>query len=84
MTSPCPNPRRLGEKPPLLLPLPKPAEVADFVDLYGETYGVKIDDQKAYEILGGLMRWRWLTRERPAGDGDGQGDPGGNDCPPAA
>jgi len=46
----------------LLLPVPDQAEVAGFIALYQAEYGVELEPEKAHEILGGLMRFLYLTR----------------------
>lgn len=46
----------------LLLPVPDQVEVAGFIALYQAEYSVELEPEKAHEILGGLMRFLYLTR----------------------
>ena len=47
-----------------LLPIPDEEDVAGFIALYQAQYGVELEQEKAHEILGGLMRFLYLTRRR--------------------
>ena len=75
---PCspPSPDAGPADPLLLLPVPNREEVADFIALYRRKYGVELDEAQASEVLGGLMRFLYLTQRHTAGgsgvDGEAQ------------
>lgn len=65
-----------------MLPVPDQEDVEGFITLYRLKYGIVLDPEEAHEILGGLMRFLYLTRraagDAPSGDGgpDGSGRKG--------
>ena len=50
-----------------LVPVPGEEDVAGFIALYRERYGVELEPGRAHEILGGLMRFLYLTGRAGAG-----------------
>ena len=73
-----PSPPPPAETGRVLLPVPTQEDADGFVALYRKLYGVELSPEKAHEILGGLMRFYYLTGIRGA-EGHGEDlDTGGD------
>ena len=48
-----------------IYPTPSPQGIAKLRAFYLHEYGMTIGDEDAYEILGGVMRFLYLTRVKP-------------------
>ena len=55
----------------LLLPIPSPQDVDGFVELYEREFGKRLSKQEAIDMLGGLMRWVYLTEVKKSSAEDG-------------
>ena len=51
----------LAEHPLALLPTPTQKEVDGSITLYRTKYGAELESGEAGRLLGGLMRWLYLT-----------------------
>lgn len=49
-----------------IYPTPSPQGIAKLQAFYLDEYGMTLSDEQAYDILGGVMRFLYLTRVKPA------------------
>lgn len=55
-----------------LLPTPTEDEIERFITLYHTKYGIDLDPVEATRMLGGLVRWIYLTQVSPPAEAQSQ------------
>ena len=59
--------------PLAVLPTPTGEDVEGFIELYHTKYGVDLDPVEATRMLGGLVRWVYLTQVSPPAEAPSHG-----------